>query len=184
MRRRGANTGWRATTFRGGQGSAAVSRPGPEEVRAWYGLPGEIVIEGDHWHLVKLGPVPLPHPPLVNLLIRRGLPRRARLALSFWHELGHIQTLPLAVGHALWLWRRMARGPTGLATRAVRVAASLVAQEAAWELAAETYAMARTGRAYWRLYRSRSGVWLAGFSCVMVGLVALGTVIGGRKGRR
>ncbi|MFQ5614102.1 MAG: hypothetical protein ACE5H9_18430 [Anaerolineae bacterium] len=48
----------------------------PRRVRAWYGLPGEIVIESDYWHLVKVGPFPLPHPPLINLFTRRGLPVR------------------------------------------------------------------------------------------------------------
>jgi hypothetical protein len=30
----------------------------PRRVRAWYGLPGEIVVEEGQWHLVKVGPVP------------------------------------------------------------------------------------------------------------------------------
>ena len=55
----------------------------PKRIRAWYGLPGEIVIEGDDWHLVKVGPLPLPHPPLINRLIRCGLPRQTRPQLSY-----------------------------------------------------------------------------------------------------
>ena len=99
----------------------------PRRVRAWYGLPGEIVVEGDHWHLGKVGPLPLPHPPLINRLIRRGLPREDRRALSYWHELGHLQTLPLALIHAVWLWRRRsAFHPGTLASRKVPAEMTLV----------------------------------------------------------
>jgi hypothetical protein len=119
------------------------------QVRAWYGLPGQIVIEGDHWHLVKVGDLRLPHPPLINLLIRRGLPREARLCLSYDHELGHLQTLPLAVAYAVWLWRRTSGLRQGSwLSRLIRLAAALSAHEAAWELAAESYVLANAGRVY------------------------------------
>jgi hypothetical protein len=126
----------------------------PKRVRAWYGLPGEIVIEGDDWHLVKVGPLPLPHPPLINRFIRRGLPPETRLRLSYWHELGHLQTLPIALAHALWLWRRRPRPKQkSLLSRLAWFTAALVTHEAAWELASETYVLAKTGREYRRLYQ-------------------------------
>lgn len=156
----------------------------PRRVRAWYGLPGEIVIEGDHWHLVKVGPVPLPHPPLVNRFIRRGLPPEARLRLSYWHELGHLQTLPLALGHAVWLWRRLP-GPhrQTSASRLARLASALIAHEAAWELASETYVLAESGKEYRRLYRAHSNRLLAVFWGGMAGLALLGTLLATWKGR-
>jgi hypothetical protein len=139
-------------------------------VRSWYGLPGEIVIEGDHWHLVKVGPLPLPHPPLINLLIRRGLPRQDRLQLSYWHELGHLQALPLALAYAIWLGRHRSKSqPRLLGLRLVRLAAALVAHEAAWELAAESYVMVKAGRAYPRLYREHPNPLLALFWGGMAG---------------
>lgn len=150
----------------------------PRRVRAWYGLPGEIVIEGDSWHLVKMGPVPLPHPPLVNRLIRRGLPQEARLRLSYWHELGHLQTLPIALAHAAWQWRRrpdLARESS--VSRALRFAVVLIAHEAAWELAAESYGAVRTGPEYRRLYRERRNPFLAAFWVGMAGLTLVGTTI-------
>ncbi len=136
----------------------------PRRVRAWYGLPGEIVIEGDSWHLVKMGPVPLPHPPLVNRLIRRGLP--------------HLQTLPIALAHAAWQWRRrpdLARESS--VSRALRFAVVLIAHEAAWELAAESYGAVRTGPEYRRLYRERRNPFLAAFWVGMAGLTLVGTTI-------
>ncbi len=150
----------------------------PRRVRAWYGLPGEIVIQGDHWHLIKLGPVPLPHPPLINRLIRRGLPQEARLRLSYWHELGHLQTLPLALAHAVWLWRsRPCPRSRSLASRLGRLSAALAVHEAAWELASETYVLARSGRDYRRLYRKHPNPLLAAFWVGMAGLTLVGMTI-------
>lgn len=154
----------------------------PRRVRAWYGLPGEIVIEGDQWHLVKVAPVPPPHPPLINRLIRRGLPPDDRLRLSYRHELGHLQTLPLALAHAVWLWRGRRRRPGLRVGRLIRLAAALVAHEAAWELASETYVLARSGRDYRALYRKHPNPLLAAFWWGMAALAAGGTVLSVWKG--
>lgn len=122
-------------------------------VRSWYGLPAEIAVENDLWHLVKVGGVALPHPPVINLLLRRGQPRRERLYLSFLHEFGHLQTLPVAVGHALWLvlkGRFWGRGFWGT-VRAVVMA--VVAHEAVWELVSESYVLTKARGEYGRIYR-------------------------------
>ena len=122
-------------------------------VRSWYGLAAEIAVENGLWHLVRVGGLPLHHPPLVNLILRRGLPRRARLRLSLLHEFGHLQTLPVALVHVVVLlfsrrWRK--RGVSGtLAALAVAV----IAHEAVWELASETYVIAAAGPEYRRIYR-------------------------------
>ena len=73
------------------------------KVRSWYGLTGEIEVENELWHLVRIGTITLNHPPLVNLILRRGLPRSDRLRLSYLHEFGHFQTLPFALLHLLLL---------------------------------------------------------------------------------
>ena len=69
------------------------------KVRSWTGLTGEIEVENELWHLVKVGLVALNHPPLINLVLRRRLPRDDRLRLSYLHEFGHFQTLPIALAH-------------------------------------------------------------------------------------
>lgn len=89
----------------------------------------------------------------MNLVLRQGQPRRERPYLSFLHEFGHLQTLPLAVLHVLWLlvngrWR--GRGFWGTLQA---VAAAAIVHEAIWELASETYVMAKSGREYGRIYR-------------------------------
>ncbi len=118
-------------------------------VRSWYGLSAEIGVENNLWHLVRVGQVALPHPPAVNLALRRGQPRQERLYLSFLHEFGHLQTLPVAVLHALWLlangrWRR--RGFWG-------TLAAVVAHEAVWEMASESYVLIKAKGEYGRIYR-------------------------------
>ncbi len=133
------------------------------------------MVEGDHWHLVKVGPLPLPHPPLVNRLIRRGLPREDRLRLSYLHELGHLQTLPLALAHAVWLWHGRSRRPRPWVGRLIPLAAALVAHEAAWELASETYVVTKSAQGYRRLYRNYPNPLFFAFWIGMAGLALLGT---------
>lgn len=155
----------------------------PRRVRAWYGLPGEIVVEGDQWHLVKVGPLPLPHPPVINRVIRRRLPHEDRLRLSYWHELGHLQTLPLALGHAVCLWRRR-RSPRqkSILSRLGWLAAALIGQQAAWELASESYVVAKAGQAYRRVHRENPTPLRALFWLGMAGIALLGTIFSVRKG--
>jgi hypothetical protein len=150
----------------------------PRRVRSWYGLPGEIVIEGRDWHLVKVGPVPMPHPPLINWFIRRGLPRQDRLRLSYWHELGHLQMLPVALAHAVWLWRRRPFSKKkSLLSRLVWLSAALISHEAAWELASESYVLAKSGREYRRLYSKHPTPFLSIFWVGMTVLAVLGTIV-------
>lgn len=123
------------------------------QVRSWYGLPAEIAVEDELWHLVRVAGAPLNHPPLVNLVLRRGLPRQDRLYLSFQHEFGHLQTLPIALIHAALLltlgnWRQ-----GGILHTLKGLAMALVAHEAVWEMASETYVMVSAGPRYRSIYR-------------------------------
>ena len=51
-------------------------------VHAWYGLPETIAIEHAHWHLIKVDPLPVPHPPLVDLPLRHPVPPEDQFRLS------------------------------------------------------------------------------------------------------
>lgn len=140
------------------------------KVRSWYGLPGEIEVENTLWHLVKIGDVPLGHPPLVNLILRRGLPRAERLRLSYLHEFGHFQTLPIALAHGLWIaWAggRQRRSVMGWLSWLMAFA---VAYEAIWELVAESYVMAADAVAYRATYRRTPNRLLPVFWLGMSGL--------------
>ncbi len=115
-------------------------------VRAWYGLRGEIQVENELWHLVRVGRVSLPHPPLINLFLRAGLPHSERLRLSFEHEYGHLQTLPVAVLHLMLLRPLRRKSLTAWM-------AALLAHQALWELAAESWVMTHEGESYRRAYQ-------------------------------
>ena len=67
------------------------------EVRTWYGAKGRVELHDPFWHIVGVWGLDVPHPPLVNLLIRMGLPRDAKRELSFHHEFGHLEMLPFAL---------------------------------------------------------------------------------------
>lgn len=123
------------------------------KVRSWYGLTGEIDVGNHLWHLVKVSRVPLSHPPLVNLVLRKGLPPEEHLQLSFLHEFGHLQTFPLVILHAGFLmvfgnWRG-----NGFGTFLRRIIAGAIAHKAMWELSSEAYTLAKAGPEYRRIYR-------------------------------
>lgn len=106
-------------------------------------------MENNLWHLVQVGGVALHHPPVVNLALRQGQPREERLYLSFLHEFGHLQTLPVAVIHALWLlvngrWHRCGFGG---------MLAAVVAHQAMWEIASESYVLVKAKGEYGHIYR-------------------------------
>ncbi len=122
-------------------------------VRTWYGMSAEVIVEYGRLHLVRVGRVALPHPPLVNLILRRGQPRTERLYLSFLHEFGHLQTLPVAMAHVLLLvitgrWR--GRGFKGMITA---ILMAVTAHQALWELASESYVSFAAGSKYRHIYR-------------------------------
>ena len=113
-----------------------------QTTRTWYGVPVDITVSGDHWHRVVVPGLALPHPGLVNLFARWGLPVDERLALTCRHEFGHLQTLPVPLAHLLLiLWPR--RGRRG-GSRWLCALIGLVAHQAVWELAAESYVVTTT----------------------------------------
>ncbi len=57
-------------------------------VRTWYGLPARVVLSDDDLCDIALLGIPLLHPSLINLALRRGLPAEMRRRLFFLHELG------------------------------------------------------------------------------------------------
>ncbi|HEY57117.1 MAG TPA: hypothetical protein G4O04_00955 [Anaerolineae bacterium] len=119
--------------------------------RTWYGLPTTITVSTSNMHKVQADRVTLPHPGVVNTVVRAGLPWSTRLALTAQHELGHLQTLPVPVAHSLLLWVLRPRRNGG---RMRRWAWGLLAHQAVWEVAAEGYVLFADRRA-WHAPRPR-----------------------------
>ncbi len=143
------------------------------KVRAWYGLTGEIEVENELWHLVSIGGLRLPHPPLVNLVLRRGLSPEDRRRLSFLHEFGHFQTLPLALVHALWVLSAGRGQRRSLPGWLAWLAAAGLAHEAVWEILSEGYVFVHEGSTYLDVYRRRPNGLVPLFWVVM-GVLGIG----------
>ena len=108
-----------------------------QTAKTWFGLPVDITVSGDHWHRVTLPGLRLPHLGLVNMLARQGLPLGERLALTYRHELGHLEAFPVPLAHLLLiLWPRRGRRK---GSRGLRILVGFVAHQVVWELAAEGY---------------------------------------------
>jgi hypothetical protein len=89
-----------------------------------------------HW--VGFGKLLIPHPPVVNWVLRRGLEDNKRDIMSFAHEFGHLQTAPFALLYfCLILGLALNMGRRGL----VQVVSLLVCAQAAWEIASEFHAI-------------------------------------------
>lgn len=94
------------------------------------------------------------------------------VCLSYLHEYGHFQTLPLAFLHLLflvWFRSRQRRSLTGWLTW---LAALVVAHEAVWEMLSEGYVLAQDRAAYRRAYRRSPNIFLPAFWVLMGGLGA------------
>ncbi|GAB4528500.1 MAG: hypothetical protein Fur0018_14630 [Anaerolineales bacterium] len=138
--------------------------------RTWYGLPVEITVSSDHFHRVAVPGLAIPHPGLVNAIVRRGLPTDIRLELTTRHELGHLQTLPVPLLHLLFmLWPRRGRASHSLW---LRLLLGLLAHQAAWEMAAESYLVLKDARSIHAPRRVQNRVLYVFFWCCMA-LVAL-----------
>ncbi len=145
-----------------------VNRVLRRPARSWYGLPVDITVSSNHWHRVVMPGLALPHPGLVNLFARWGLPVDERLALTYRHEFGHLQTLPVPLLHLLLiLWPRRGRKS---GSRWRRALVGFVAHQAVWELAAESYVAVGSRR---DRRRSHSPAWKAIYVLLWSGMAFL-----------
>lgn len=122
----------------------------PRRTRTWYGAPAHLRAEPGGLCEAGLWGLALPHPLVVNLFIRRGLPADARLRLSYWHELGHLQALPMVASAALLTSRSRTRRGWRHCVLAV------LGLNGLWKLLAETYVVLKTRQDYLRIYRETS----------------------------
>ncbi len=117
----------------------------------WYRLPTRIIVSDNGLcDIAPLG-IPMPHPSLINLALRRGLPDEARLRLFFLHELGHLQTLPQLLLPLLLLQLKQR-------TRRRTLLLNILGLEAFWELTSETYVVWRARHWYAAAWRA-PGPW-------------------------
>ncbi|NIO03193.1 MAG: hypothetical protein GTN74_00875 [Proteobacteria bacterium] len=65
--------------------------------RTWFGVEATVGIGSGLIHEAGVGGLVVPHPAVVNWLLRQGLADNARYTLTVTHEFGHLQSTPLAL---------------------------------------------------------------------------------------
>ncbi len=123
--------------------------------RTWFGVEATIGIGSGLIHEAGVGGFVIPHPAVVNWLLRQGLPDNARYTLSFTHEFGHLQSVPLAL---LYTGVLLAVTFTTAHANLLDIVLVLVSTHAAWEIASEIFAISSDPQLYRRCYK---GVTLA-----------------------
>jgi hypothetical protein len=137
----------------------------------WFGISASVIIGPGFLHTAGLGKFLLPHPPIVNWLLRLGLPEKDKYYLSVIHEFGHLQTTPLAVMYTM--------GILGLTylnrqTNWLEVILVLISTHAAWEIMAEGLTMFSNVSGYRQFYKDITVIPRAVFWCSTTALVILG----------
>ena len=115
----------------------------------------------------------IPHPPLINLLLRQGLLKNPRNALRINHEFGHLQSAPLAVLYtALNYTAIIAANRTNLSNLIL----VFISTHAAWEIMSEILTIMSDAQFYHKCYQGVSLVpraifWLSTISLTLIGWI-------------
>jgi hypothetical protein len=118
--------------------------------RKWYVVIATVTIGPGYIHNAGFGTISIPHPPVINWLLRQGLNENSRDTLSFTHEFGHLQTMPLAMFYTgVMLALASITGNTAL-TEIILV---LISTHAAWEIVSEIITIANDVPLYRKYYK-------------------------------
>lgn len=142
--------------------------------RTWFGGRAVVELGPGFLHRAGYGRLLVPHPPLINWLLRRGLERHATQSLELDHEFGHLQSLPLVVGYGAALFVAVSQ------VRALapsEIVLCVLSAFAGWEVYAELYAMWRSGARYAAHYHNVSRVPRTIFWTLSLGLVLAGWLL-------
>lgn len=124
--------------------------PETRSKRTWYGLTAQVTLGARFLHRSGFDGVGVPHPPLVNGLLRIGLPDEAKRRLSFFHEFAHFQTAPLLLAYLLGIFFLVyAKGKIGIGMTIFL----LICVHAAWEMLSEGLVILEDPAAYRKSYR-------------------------------
>ncbi len=120
----------------------------------WYGLDATVIIGPGFLHRAGHGLLLLPHPPLVNSLLRSGLPEDVQDRLSIIHEFAHLKTAPFALPYTALVFY-LAYSHIGYLDW-MTIVILILSTHAAWEMLAEAVTIIESGGMYGRVYRKVS----------------------------
>ena len=144
------------------------------KVRTWYGMGGTVIIGPGFLHRTGLGWFLIPHPPLVNWLLRQGLLKNSRNALRVTHEFGHLQTAPLAL---LYTAANYTAIITANRTDLSNLILVFISTHAAWEIMSEILTIMSDAQFYHKCYEKVSIIPRAIFWFSAIVITLLGWII-------
>jgi len=124
------------------------------QLRTWYGLNADITIGPGFIHRTGWRNFHIPHPPMVNWLLRRGLNEEDYYTLSMSHEFAHFQSAPLALPYTVGLVALAAAKGHSLMPLLIII----ISTHAFWELLSEVLTILRDRQFYRRCYVGISSV--------------------------
>jgi len=124
------------------------------QLRTWYGLKANITIGPGFIHRAGWRNFLIPHPPLANWLLRRGLNEYESYTLSVTHEFAHFQSAPLALPYTVILIA-LAAGE-GLSFSSLLII--IISTHAVWEFFSEILTIIHNRQFYRRCYKEISSV--------------------------
>ena len=136
-------------------------------------MDGTVNIGPGFLHRTGLGWFLIPHPPLINLLLRQGLLKNSRNALRVTHEFGHLQSAPLAVLYTALNYIAIITANRANLSNLMLV---FISTHAAWEIMSEILTIRSDPQFYHKCYQGVSPVpraifWLSTISLTLIGWI-------------
>jgi len=124
------------------------------QLRTWYGVDAAITIGPDFIHRAGWRNFLIPHPPLVNWILRQGLNENDYYTLSISHEFAHFQSAPLALSYTVGMIALAAGEDLSLLSMAIII----ISTHAVWEFLSEILTIIHNRQFYRRCYKGISSV--------------------------
>lgn len=119
----------------------------------WFGLNAGVEIGRGFWHKTGFGNLLFPHPALVNWLLRLGLLPDDRNRLTFIHEFGHLQTVPVYFLYSVLFISMVISNES---KSFIEISLAILSTLAAWEIISEMYTIYHVGPLYKLYYQGVS----------------------------
>ncbi len=143
-------------------------------IRTWYGVNATVIIGPGFLHRGGYGRLVIPHPPVINWLLRRGLPPAVGKNLSFVHEFGHLQSAPAALLYTAANFAALLAAGKATVLTAMLL---LISTHAAYEMMAEVLTIRHNRQLYRNCYQKVSKIPRTIFWFAMILLTLTGWLI-------
>jgi hypothetical protein len=145
------------------------------KVRTWYGMGGTVIIGPGFLHRTGLGWFLIPHPPLINCLLRQGLPKNSSTPLRIAHEFGHLQSAPLALLYTALNYTAIITANRANLSNLILV---FISTHAAWEIMSEILTIMSDAQFYHKCYEKvsiipRAIFWFSAIVLTLLGWIFL-----------